>query len=159
MIAFSRFSLDYFSTPSSQILYEGDRTTLVCHVNGNAFWQLNGTIYSELNAVFFESRGITSFDSFVGDSGLNTTLTIVGSVLNNNNTVIRCISVQQNGITNTSDAATITVLGMCHCSSKCMHPSRRCVYTSWVAVLKYLNIAHFVGTTGTCSICTYDIMA
>ena len=104
--------LDFFNTPSSQILYEGDKTTLVCHVEGNAFWQLNGTIYSELSAVFFESRGITSFDSFVGDSELNKTLTIVGSVLNNN-TVIHCISVQQNGITNTSDTATITVLGKC----------------------------------------------
>ena len=112
MIAYS--FLDFFSTPSSQILYEGDGTTLVCHVEGNAFWQINGTIYSELNAAFFEGRGITSFDFFVGDSGLNKTLTIAGSVLSNNNTVIRCISVQQNGITNTSDNATITVLGKCH---------------------------------------------
>lgn len=112
MIAYS--FLDFFSTPSSQILYEGERTTLVCHVEGNAFWQINGTIYSELNAAFFEGRGITSFDFFVGNSGLNKTLTIVGSVLSNNNTVIRCISVQQNGITNASDDATITVLGKCH---------------------------------------------
>ncbi len=105
------FFSDFFSAPSSQILYEGDRTTLACHVEGNAFWQLNGTIYSELNVPFFESRGITSFDFFVGDSELNKTLTIVGSVLDNNNTVIRCISVQQDGVTNTSDIATITVLG------------------------------------------------
>ena len=85
---------------------------VICHVEGNAFWQLNGTIYSELNAVFFESWVITSFDSFVGNSELNKTLTIVGSVLSNN-TVIRCTSVQQNGIINTSDDATITVLGKC----------------------------------------------
>ena len=51
MIAYS--FLDFFSTPSSQILYEGEKTTLVCHVEGNAFWQLDGTIYSELNAAYF----------------------------------------------------------------------------------------------------------
>ena len=38
------------------------------------------------------------------------TLTIVGSVLNNN-TVINCISVQQNVAVNISENATITVLG------------------------------------------------
>ena len=126
------FLLDFFSAPSSQILYEGDRATLVCHVEGNAFWQVNGTIYSELNAAFFEGRGITSFDFFVGDSELNKTLTIVGSVLNNNNTVIRCISVQQNGVTNTSDNATITVLGkQCHSRSKVHAPY---IHAPWITV-------------------------
>lgn len=94
---------------------------MVCHVEGNAFWRLNGTIYSELNAAFFESRGITSFDFFIGNFELNKTLTIVGSALNNN-TVIHCISSQANGITNTSDSATVTVLGKCHSGSKCILP-------------------------------------
>ena len=127
MITNVYFNLDFFSTPRSQILYEGDRTTIACHVQqGDAFWQLNGTIYSELNAVYFESRGITSFDFFLGDSELNKTLTIVGSELNNN-TIISCISVQQNTV-NTSENATITVLGKCHSGSKCIH------CTSWVKV-------------------------
>lgn len=102
--------VDFFSTPQSQVLYEGRKTTLACHVQGNAFWRLNGTIYSELNTAFFESQGITSFDFFLGGSEVNMTLTIVGSVLNNN-TVINCISVQQNVAVNISENATITVLG------------------------------------------------
>lgn len=79
-------------------------------MEGTAFWQLNGTVYSELNTVFFKTRGITSFDFFLGGSEVNKTLTIVGSVLNNN-TVINCISLQPNFATITSENATITVLG------------------------------------------------
>ena len=102
---------DIFSTPQSQVLYEGAETTLACHVRGTAFWLLNGTVYSELNTAFFESRGIKSFDFFLGGSEVNKTLTIVGSVLNNN-TIVNCISLQtDNTLSNTSQDATITVLG------------------------------------------------
>ena len=118
------------------------KVTVVCHVEGNAFWQVNGTIYSELNAAFFESHGITSFDFFVGDSELNKILTIVGSVLSNNNTVIRCISVQQNDFTNSSDNATITVLGK-HAVS--LQVQSACtLHTSWIT---NITTAIHVGTT------------
>ena len=106
--------VDFFSVPHSQLIYEGGQTTLTCHVEGTAFWQLNGTVYSELNTVFFKARGITSFDFFLGGSEVNKTLTIIGSVLNNN-TIINCVSLQPNFSTITSEDATITVLGKSPC--------------------------------------------
>ena len=102
--------LEFFSVPESQVLYEGTQTTLSCHVRGTAFWRLNGTVYNDVNSAFFESRGIKSFDFFLGGSEVNKTLTIVASVLNNN-TVINCIAVPLNAASNTSQDATITVLG------------------------------------------------
>lgn len=114
--------VDFFSTPQSQLIYEGGQTTLTCHVEGTAFWQLNGTVYSELNTAFFKARGITSFDFFLGGSEVNKTLTIIGSVLNNN-TVVNCISQPNFATTTTSEDATITVLGkyisLCHLV--CLH--------------------------------------
>ena len=86
----------------------------MCHVRAvAAFWQLNGTVYSELNSDYFESRGITSYDVILGPAHINKTLTVVGSPLNNN-TIVNCIAFEQlNAASNTSGDAVITILGKC----------------------------------------------
>ncbi|XP_064385634.1 uncharacterized protein LOC135334403 isoform X3 [Halichondria panicea] len=97
------------SEPTSQIAFEGEVSVFSCHSNETLFWQINGQIYDFSLASDLKSRGFVFSDTY-DEGSVVRSISVVGNK-ETNNTLITCISVDQDNRVIISGNATLTVLG------------------------------------------------
>ncbi len=106
---FNFFLTAIFSEPSSQIAFEGEVSVFSCLSNGTLFWQIDGEFYDISRAVELKNRGFIFSDTY-SNGMTDRSVSIVGS-RETNNTVIMCVSVDDDNQVTVSGNATLTVLG------------------------------------------------